>query len=295
MIENITSNPIYIIGDTPFALMLSAKLSLAGINTYLLGAEKSFKKDSPLTLKEENSSVKNTIYIQTTSLIREPAQLIILCLDSHSISAGLTYFSKKYTKETPVISFCHTSTPKIIEEIIGKPIIPAYFDGWIKKSYENTFTYLGCPTGITISQNSKQPFYPLLSQIFSKTDLKINFNGNDEQNFWNDFILYAACSLFSLQNGPHLRDIAKKANYRQTLNTIFDELLQLVPQTLLIDKENIITKIYQTPTGYTFPIINEKETIAQADRSFIKDIIRNQPNYQPSRFSTINTILQTYI
>ena len=290
-----TANPVYIIGDTPLALMLSAKFSLAGINTFLLGADKSFNKNSLITLKEENSSSKNTVFIQTTPLMREPARLIILCPSPHFTKVSLSYFSKKYAEKSPVLSFCRTTSPKLIEDITCGPTIPAYFDGWIKESYENTLTYLGAHTGITISQNTKQPYYKTLSQLFSQTDLKINFNENDEQNFWNDFILYAACSLFSLQNGAHLRDIAKKATYRQSLNAIFEELLQVVPQTVLIDKENIITKIYQTPAGYAYPIINEDTRLVQAERFYIQDILRHQPHYKASQYPIINTLLKTML
>lgn len=285
------TKPIYILGDTPLAYFLTAKLSLAGENVCLLGDIKGFRESNSILLKDTTTSQKSTVSIQVQTVMHEPARMVLLCLSPEKIKSGLVYFSRAKTENCPILSFCHTANDSLIAKIINQPIFPAYFDGWLKAGIDNSLTYLGAPQGITVGISSRHHHYTLVQETLDKTDIPTDFSSNKLQTFWNYFISYAACSFFSIQNGPHLREIAKKTLYRQNLNTILDELLILIPDNIEISKEQIINSIYSTPLNYKYPVLEGELKQKRAELAYLSDIIHMQSMYNTLKLPTISQLI----
>lgn len=294
MSEQITEqSPIYIIGDTPLAYFLTAKLFLAGETSFLLGEHNILKSVDTFTLKDVTRAKKSSIRTLHASVMHDSARMVILCMDSNKIKSGLIHISAAKTRQAPIISFCHTNNLQIFDEIVKQSVIPAYFDGWLSLSAEDKLSYFGSPMGFRISCNNKHPHFNLLQNIFSKTEIETEFNGKDTQNFWDYFIPYAACSFFALKNNSHFREIAQKTNYRQDLSTILDEIISAAPTNIKIAKEKIINNIYLTPQNYIYPAADEQQKNAVSEFSFICETLQKSENFKPSRLPVITEIIKT--
>ena len=293
MSEQITEqSPIYIIGDTPLAYFLTAKLFLAGETSFLLGEHDTLKNVDTFTLKDITRAQKSSIRTLRTSVMHDSARMVILCMDPNKIKSGLIYVSAAKARQAPILSFCHTNNLQIFNEITKQAVIPAYFDGWLSLSAEDKLSYYGSSLGFRISCNNKHPHFNLLQNIFSKTEIETVFNEKNAQNFWDYFIPYAACSLFALKNGSQFREIAKKANYRQDLSIILDEIISAAPTDIKIAKEKIINNIYLTPQNYIYPAADEQQNNAVSEFSFICETLRKSENFKPSQLPFTTEIIK---
>ena len=134
------SLPIYIIGDTPTAYLLAAKLTLAEENVYLINPQNTDKKEITFTFQDNMPSPKTNITIRTDSLMHENARMVIFSLSPEKTNAGLSYFSGTKAMNCPIISLCKTVDSLFIGNVLKKTIIPAYFNGWIKQT-NNSLTF----------------------------------------------------------------------------------------------------------------------------------------------------------
>ena len=283
--------PIYIIGDSPLAYFLTAKLFLAEEHVILLGERNPLKNSNSFLFKDNISSQKNTITVPKTPLMHQTPRIILLCMSTNKIKSGLVYISSEKAKQCPVISFCHTANTQLIYETVKHHIIPAYFDGWLLSPSSEQITFLGENQGIKVSTNEKDIHFDLIQNILSKTDIALTFDNNDEQNFWDYFIPYSACRLFSLCHASHLHEIAKKVSLRQDFSTIINEITALAPKTVKINKEQIINNIYLTPKNYEPTKNNEQDNSFWAELSFISETLFNTPRYNANTAPFITQII----
>jgi len=283
--------PVYIIGNTPLAYALAAKLTLAQEKTYLLAGSENKLFSSPILLREDNLLQKQRINIETTSLMLQPAKLVIMDIKPDNIKSYLTYFSRSKTLDCPIISLCKIHDNNFINNITHKQTIPAYFNGQISLIAENTLISHNSRAEITISTNDRHPFFNKIQSIFAKTYFKISFNPNEQQNFWNHFIPYAACSLFSLQKGKHIKDITKIPDLRQFINNLIDELISITPTEIIIDKEQILTDIYSISGNYKFPIVDDIKKHQFGELAFISQTLSFQSNNNMSSLPLCKMII----
>lgn len=289
--QQTTNLPIYIIGDSPLAYFLTAKLNLAGEHVILLGERNPLKNNNSFVFKDNITSQKNTITVPKSSLMHQTPRIILLCMSTSKIKSGLVYVSPTKAKLCPVISFCQTSNTKLIADTLDHHIIPAYFNSWLMTSSSDQITFLGENQGITVSTSEKDFHFELIQNILSKTEISLTFNSNDEQNFWDYFIPYSAYHIFSLYNSAHPHEIAKKASLRQDFSTIINEITSLAPEQIKINKEQIINNIYLTPKNYEANKNKEQNNSFLAELSFISETLFNTPQYNANKAPFITQII----
>lgn len=282
-------NPVYIIGDTPLACFLSAKLSLAGENIYRLGAGTSNPSEI-YTLKDISEKNKHSVRLPAGKVMHTPARMVILCLSPEQQKSGLCTFSTAKAEQCPVLSFCRMS-PKDISKILRCPVIPAYFDGWLTMPISSEIDYKGAVKGITLSLDENHPLFDDIRQILAKTYLNIHYDSDDTQNFWEYFLPETTAALFSLQTHAPFKDISKKTPLRQILNTLVDEIVSISPSATHIDKEQILREIYGIPDQWQPPLIEQIAHKQGGELSFIIQTLTKQSSYNTTTCPTIAKLL----
>lgn len=291
MISDEKQLPVYIIGDTPLACFLAGQLTREGESVKLLGHRGLNVPSATLIIKDNGATQKSTVDIQTDVMMHDAARMVILCLSPDKLKSGLAYVSASKTIGCPIVSFCRTADVRFIETILQRPVISAYFDGWMQSEKDNLLSVWGSSKGITVSMAKDDTHFDTVQRILAKTYVKVAFNADDLHNFWTYFIPYAACSLFSLQHGAKIRDIAQKPDYRRVLNTLLDELLSAAPKTLQADRELISAGIYLTPEHYKFPVAEEVNRGCSGTLNFIFDTLRRQKTYSRKALPLTTEIL----
>ncbi|MBR1605751.1 MAG: hypothetical protein IJ660_06575 [Alphaproteobacteria bacterium] len=277
MTEKISFNPIYIIGNTPLADFLGAKLSLAGEDVYRLGTHNPDTTQT-YTIKESKTGQRYSACLPSGNLMHHPAKMTIFCFDTNFLKADLAYFSSTKNNAAPIISFCYEDT-ELLTKLIRDPIIPAYFNGYLSVEKKDTLIFTDSPNGIAVSLSEHHPFFHDIRQILAKTDIELHFSENNQQNFWLHFIPETVCSLFLLQPQSRLKDLPKKAEFRQLLNTLIDEINSIVPEENRYNKNELISYIYTLPHDYIPHLIKDLKSGNKRVLSFVLSTLQKQPAF----------------
>ena len=288
-----SKSPIYIIGDTPLAFALAAKLRAEEQNACMIGTPNPERFATPFTICNDVSSQKQSITIPCYPFMRDEPKLVIIDVKPEHLHAYLTHFSYAKTTNCPVISFCHTPKISSIADILQRPILPAYFDGYASLRGDNTIAIFGNTGTLTLTINESHIHYQTLQNLLAKTYFKLNFNPYEQQNFWDFFTTYAACSLFSIKHGSNIREVAKFPELRQTLNTIIEEIISAAPQEVNLNREQIISGIYSTPKDYTYPALTEFKNKHGGELMFIADTLRAQAQIKALKLPACENIINT--
>lgn len=84
-----------------------------------------------ITVKEDYQLQKLHSKIETALWLKETPELLIIASRSSRTKAMLTAVSKNKIKNCPVISFTRMKDKNFISDILGVPVISAYFEGWL--------------------------------------------------------------------------------------------------------------------------------------------------------------------
>ncbi len=269
------SAPIYIVGNNPLAYFLAAKLTLANENVCLIAGRHNELFKKPVILKEDCLLQKNAVSISTGLSIRKNPKLVLLSVDDRELKSFLTYVSAVNVATCPVVSFCRQNDAALISDVIKAVPVNAYFDGFLSFREPN-LVLLGRTPSVTISLSETSPNFELVRNVFAKTALKINFNADDNLNFWNDFCVYAACSLFSAVRNKNISSITKDNVLRTEILGLLHEIISLAPANVQLNTEKLISSIYAVPTEYVFPMAEALKHKTSCDINFIATVIRQQ-------------------
>ncbi len=287
------STPIYIIGDTPLAFALAAKLRAEEQNACMIDPVNPERFATPFVIRNDVSLQKQRITVPCQPFMHDEPKLVIIDIKPEHLHAYLTYFSYAKTANCPVVSFCHTPNLSYVSNILQRPILSAYFDGYVSLRGDNTVAILGNTGTLTLSINENHIHYQTLQNLLAKTYFKLNFNPNEQQNFWDFFATYASCSLFSIKHGSNIREVSKFPELRQTLNSIVEEIISAAPQDVSLNREQIISDIYSTPQEYTYPALTEFKNKRGGELLFIVDTLRAQIQNKALKLSTCENIINT--
>ena len=287
------STPIYIIGDTPLAFALAAKLRAEEQNACMIDPVNPERFATPFVIRNDVSLQKQRITVPCQPFMHDEPKLVIIDIKPEHLHAYLTYFSYAKTANCPVVSFCHTPNLSYVSNILQRPILSAYFDGYVSLRGDNTVAILGNTGTLTLSINENHIHYQTLQNLLAKTYFKLNFNPNEQQNFWDFFATYASCSLFSIKHGSNIREVSKFPELRQTLNSIVEEIISAAPQDVSLNREQIISDIYSTPQEYTYPALTEFKNKRSGELLFIVDTLRAQIQNKALKLSTCENIINT--
>lgn len=279
------SAPVYIVGNNPLAYFLAAKLTLADENVCLIAGRHNELFKKPLALREDCLLQKNTVSIPTGLSIRKNPKLVILSIGDEELKSFLTYVSAVNMATCPVISFCRQADISLISDVIKVVPVNAYFDGFLSFREQN-MTLLGRTPSITVSLSENSPNFELVRNVLAKTLLKINFNADDCLNFWNDFCVYAACSLFAAICNKSIGCIAKDNALRSEVLGLLHEIISLAPDNIQLNAEKLISSLYAMPAEYVYPMADALKNKKSCDINFIAAVVRQQ-----AELKNINPVL----
>lgn len=255
MAENTNTNPIYILGTTSLSFYFAAKFLLAGENVILLSnpADNKRIENTTYTLKEDTGIKQNHLKFQTSFLTQTPPKLLIIASGSEEINTDILLVTKQKIQNSPIISFTPLENKTYIEEILGKKIISAWFDGWLNL-HENHIELYGTQPEICILTPSDTSQNEQTKRFFSTIGIKSTTAANSEDSFWIRYIIYACGSLLSSSCNKNILQITKNKNLNTILEKMLSEALALHDFKQEITLTDIMNKIKTIPSGYTYPL-----------------------------------------
>lgn len=286
--------PIYIIGSSPWALLIAARFKDNGDKVIILTTADARDKLSKngVTIKEEYNLQKNKHTFTTDSLIKENPRLIILSAEAHNLRAHLSMLSSSRFPEAPIVCFNYLQHPEIIRPLLGFNYVQAYTQAFLSKDGD-TITAHGYEPIITFSalHTTENPF-PLLS-VLRSLNFEIIFSETDRQNFWNHFGPYMLGYL-ATTNRIGLSDLLKDKTSRETLQTAALEVSDLAAcDKCKLSAEETFKTLIEAPHNYSFKNAHRNLNGQTAELDVIYTLLSEYIRTYRCKVPTLNTMIKT--
>ena len=227
-----------------------------------------------ITVKEDYQLQKLHSKIETALWLKETPELLIIASRSSRTKAMLTAVSKNKIKNCPVISFTRMKDKNFISDILGVPVISAYFEGWLSDKNQIVTAY-GRNPEIILCAETGSAAYQTMEKLLADTRIGLRTNSLPLQAFWNSFAVYAPCSLLSAASGKSIFDITKNKELRKQLQTLLKEIVSITPRVLPpFDADELLKRIFNIPSSYNFPLAEQIRLHQTGDIDFISSVIQ---------------------
>lgn len=249
-----TNLPIYILGKTTLGLYLAYKLSSIGENPIIItppANNDELSKD--ITIKEENTFKKHKFTYQSTAYTFSNAKLLIITSEINKLKSELLLVSPKNMATTPCIIFSDDKNTDIAQNIIGQPLIHAWFNGWLTKE-DDVITQLGNEINIVLHKNYHNLENCLTAlSILSRTGISTSSTEDNEQHYWQHFATNIIGITLTTKEQQNIAQICKNKEKRLYINKLAEEISSLASfYHTQLSAEEICQKIYSIPPHYSF-------------------------------------------
>ncbi len=248
-------NPVYIIGDNALACYLALKLSPSRKVIIISGtSENTSLSTNGIIFKEERTLQKQHYVFQTSFMIREKPEAVIITASPHKIKAALAAAASKNVGDAPVLCFTPLQNFNLFTGLFSENIFRAFFDGYL--SLENQqLSQLGRQPSVMLCIDEKNSCFPIVNELFSSAGIPFSPEADETFAFWNYFTSYAVGSLLSAYFNKNFALIIKDKSLRDNIKPLVEELCTIAQtENASINEEEILKKLYNTPSGYIYPL-----------------------------------------
>ncbi len=247
---------IYLLGFCPQSLYLFFHLQNNGFSPIILETPQKIsevEKDE-FIIKEDRLLQRCKFKIKLAHKMEYPCQILIIPQSTTPIRNGLCLLSPSKLKNIPVVYLGLFEKTSFLTDVLETPVIFGSLTGFpeLEKKQLSVF---GRNSTLTLSCESTNSAAYILKDALKNSTIDITLETDQEQNFWNSFIPYAAGSLLSAATGENIFTMTKSPEQRQLISECLMELSQIaITNGTKIDTDNMLRKIYNIPSSYTFPL-----------------------------------------
>ena len=249
-----TNLPIYLLGQTPLSIYLFGKLSAIGETPIIITPPSAKNKTSyDITIKEEYNLKKNKIAYKTDSYTFNKAKLLIITSEINKLKPELLLISPQNLSSTPCLIFSEEQNIDIAQSIIGKPLVRAWFNGWLTQE-DNIINLYGNEPEILLHKdyNNIEDCLTALS-ILNRTNIKTSSIEDSNQVHWEHFSIRFLGSIITAKEQQNLYQICKNKEKRKNINKLTEELCSLAAcNGANLSSEAITKQLYSVPPHYIF-------------------------------------------
>lgn len=286
------NRPVYILGDNPLAWFLAIKIKESGEIVKIITDKNSGINDNNITLVENHSLQKTNHKIETTFWLRETPKILIITSDSKKLNASLTALSRNKLQNVPILLFTPIIDIKYIKEILNNDIYQAFFDGYLMEK-PNQVNLYGRSAKICLELKKDKKINKTILDIFEKSGLATDTTKKGEYLFWENFGIYAICSVISAVSNKTIFDIIKDKDLREEALPIISEFCEIAKSNKIdINYDETLKKIYSTPLGYSYPLQIALSKAKSGDIDLISSNLMNLANKKKSTNKNISVMLK---
>lgn len=254
--EEDKNRPIYILGDNALACYLAIRFINAGEKVKIIANKEaaSSLSNNGVTMIESHNLQKSNHKFDTTFWLKETPKMLIITSEANKLNAAITAISRKKILDAPVILFTPIRDILYIKNILENDIYRAFFEGYLLKK-PNQINLFGRAPGIVITPKGNRKKDKIVFNTFKNADLIIRKQDDEIKAFWDFFTVYTACSLISAANNKTIFDVIKDKEKREQIIPLIQELCKIAKSDgAILDQEEILKKIYNTPLSYPYPL-----------------------------------------
>ncbi len=245
------ASPIYIAGDGALTCYLALKFMDAGERVIIISHKKEnyYLSTNGINFREDLNLQKKHYRFETSFLIKEQPKLFIF-IDDNSL---LPTLSPSKLKGIPTVVFSDSRKTPILDTLLNKNYIRAFFEGFADKNDQSVVLYGRKPI-ITFSSKKMDDQTKEAIGIFKAALFSTHFEENLHQAYWDYF---APMSLGSILSGEDKKNKVLMLKLAEEISSLAGKY------TADIDADKIVKQVLITPEEYVYPLqqsIERKKT-----------------------------------
>ncbi len=218
-------------------------------------------------------------------------QVLLLASSVEHQRADLTLLSPAPLIDTTIISFCFPEHCAILPEIVKKPVIRAFFDGWLTRA-KNHINIYGHSPKVTFSLNDTSDEAAAVSELFEPTGIATVFLEDDKSNLWNHLGPRLAYGLLTVVFEQNVFQLAKTEDGRKAVDTLLGEISDLAAaDNAVLSETTLLAKLYEIPSAWTSPLQHGVSTAKPQYFERLNAFIARQSGSNDKRYPFLHELL----
>lgn len=253
-IETSSAHNIAILGTSALGLFLAAELQKVGHRVLLICPphENDELNATDIIIKDSRHLSGRRHNIHSSYELDDTPQILLLASAPEQLRSNLLLVSPSRLSETTIINLTPCRPDNLICDILQYPVINAYFNGWPVQNKNHILP--GNHRGITLSLSEKEPQSSLLQKIFTPTEIKISYNQNNAENFWNWLAPRAAAILLTNAQTANLSSFSRTPEGRKTIDRTIAELAALAAANETnLESSAVLSEFYNIIQDHQIP------------------------------------------
>lgn len=258
MTESNRKLPIYIIGDNPTAFYLAAQIQSSGERVILLLQQQNLDKSlitAGISIKEDRSLTQKLHRLESSFIMKEPAQMVIVTAYANCINTALSSISSQKIGDAPVVFFTPLKDTDYLRGILNDNLHPAYFNGFLFYD-KQSISVLGRGVSVTVCPPTESDkIDEKVLELFTQSKIETVISGNRAESFWEYFAPYALCSIFSAAENKKISELLKDKELKETFRPLAQEFCTMAQaDNIILNEKNVLKGVYNTPANYIYPL-----------------------------------------
>lgn len=186
--------------------------------------------------------------------------LLLITVSPERRKSNLTLLSPSALADTLIVSFCFPDQDAVLPEIVHKPVINAFFEGWINRS-KNHISIYGHSPRVTFSLPDTSNEAAFLREIFEPAGITTVFSEQENNNLWNFAGPFLAHGLLTVCFGRSIFELAKNEEGRRQIDVLLEEISRLAEaDNVCLPAAGLLARLYEIPSAYVSPLQKSVQT-----------------------------------
>lgn len=186
--------------------------------------------------------------------------LLLITVSPEHQKSDLTLLSPAPLADTTVVNFCFPGHSAVLPEIVHKPVINAFFEGWVNRS-KNHISVFGHAPRVTFSLPDTSAEAVLLREVFEAAGIKTVFSAQEKSNLWNFAGPFLAHNLLTACHGRSIFELAKTEDGRRQIDLLLEEISRMAEaDNACLTPAELLARLYEIPSAYVPPLQKSVQT-----------------------------------
>lgn len=260
---------IAVLGTSALSFYLASELQKAGhrLNLICTPREADEYNATDFIFKDGRRLQNHRQTFRCSFELEDTPQLLLIASEQSRLRSDLLLLSPARLTDCRVVSFTPAQPSGLLSDVLGCPVVNAYFNGWLAKD-KNHITLLSSRSNIVFSLEEHSSQTVFLQDAFIGTTIETGAAADNAANFWRWFTPRIMAALLDFSSGKNIYSFGKTAEGRKILDSSIKEIITLAAaDNVRLDSAEILPQLYNIPDNYApYPSVKAAEKALELER-----------------------------
>lgn len=218
--------------------------------------------------------------------------LLLIAISPEHQKSDLTLLSPAPLADTVIVNSCFPACDAVLPELVHKPVIRAFFEGWINRN-KNHISVFGHSPRITFSLPDTSAEAAFLREIFEASGVKTIFSDHEKNNLWNFAGPFLAYNLLTACYDHTVFELAKTEEGRRQIDLLLEDISRMAEaDNAYLMPADLLAKLYEIPSAYISPLKKSVQTQNPLFFEKINSFLLSQNAKNDKKYPVIRELMQ---